>query len=230
MALFHSQIATEIRGSVGGLTFTRTSSGLTIRARATPTDPRPPRGLTTRGSFARLANLWPNLLTPTQRDDWNTYAANVTLTNSLGDAINVSGANMFLRTNQAAQQTAGGLYVDAPTTFNLGSYTAPTWFPQAPLNVGYVIEPLDAWANEDAAYLLVYQGIPQGPSVNFYASPWVFIEALPGSSTVPPLDTQLAVALRPFTAGQHLWFRSRVLRADGRLSNPTDSGPHVAIP
>jgi hypothetical protein len=114
----------DIRGTLQGWTFSRNKSGNT----ATPYR-RGPRLRTTlqtahRQHIAISAAAWRDL-TPTQRADWDTYAADPAqqLTNSMGDAYYASGFNWYVSLSTNLIRTGRSPIADAPTD---PTPTAPT--------------------------------------------------------------------------------------------------------
>ena len=119
-------ILTTMSGSLGGITAARNKGGQYLRARVVPVDPGSPAQTTLRTIFASLNVAWQTVLTQVQRDAWITYAANVTVVNRIGETVNLTGQNMYVRSNTPRVQ-AGFARVDAgPTSFNLGEFTDVT--------------------------------------------------------------------------------------------------------
>lgn len=218
--LFKSQLITQASGSVGGLTYSHNSGGLYTRARSIPTNPNSPQQATVRANMGALVNRWNAVLTDAQRDAWYVYAANVTVTNRLGDQVTISGPAHYTRSNQPRLQAGLSAIDDAPEVFNLGE-------------TGIVTGPVDAaadeidvtfgggetWVNTDGDLLLVWCSRPQNNTVNFFKGPYRFAGSIAGDATTPP-TSPTAIAL-PFAAaaGNKVFFRTRVTRADGRLSD-----------
>lgn len=220
--LFKSQVVTQASGSIGGTTFSHNGSGMYMRARAIPTNPNTPQQAAVRALVSSLSVQW-GLLTAAQRAAWDLYAANVTVTNRLGDQINLSGFNHYIRSNVPrlqADPTNLPRVDDAPTVFDLGNYTAPTIAASATVS-GYQVtfDNADDWANEDDAAMLVYGSRPMGASVNFFKGPFRFADAILGDATTAP--TSPASVVNPFTLtqDQKVGVRFQVTRADGRLSS-----------
>jgi hypothetical protein len=91
-------LVSEIKGSIGGVTFQGNPSGSIIRLR-----PHLSRASTTKQSAAHssLSNLlyqWQNI-TSVQRDDWNTFAALWVKTNKFGQDKTLTGLNWFTSVN-----------------------------------------------------------------------------------------------------------------------------------
>lgn len=217
---FKPVLGSEMSGSIGGITASHNLGGSYFRNRVIPTNPNTPQQQTIRSLVGQLTSLWLNTLTAAQRLAWETYAANVPLLNVLGEPINVTGLNMYVRSNVPRVQ-AGATRIDAgPTTFNLGDFTPITVVNATEagqtFDVGF--EAADDWAGEDDAHLLVYASRGQNASINYFKGPYRFAESVDGDSATPPTSPATMAAPFAFVAGQRLFFRGQVSRADGRLS------------
>lgn len=90
-------IATDIRGSVGGVTFTRSRTGAVARARVTPTASASPIASFERARHSVAVNHWRTVLTDAQRIVWNDAATTLRIPNKLGDLFSPSGFMLFMR-------------------------------------------------------------------------------------------------------------------------------------
>lgn len=216
---YRSALVTEASGSLGGFTASRNKGGLYFRARAIPTNPNSTYQQTVRSALAQLVTTWGSTLSAAQRAAWSTYAANTTVIGPLGTPIHNSGLNMYLRGNVSRLQTTLPRVDDGPTVYDLGGYTEPSiGFDATAGEIDVTFDNTDAWANEDDAAMLVYVSRPQGPGVEFFKGPYRLAGLIAGDSTTPP--TSPAAITLPFavTAGQRMFARIVVSRADGRLS------------
>jgi len=236
MALMKSQVATQISGSVGGVTYAHNKSGMYMRARSIPVQPDSAAQLQVRSALTALVNAWINDLTAANRAAWNLYAQNVSVTNPLGDQINNSGQNWYIGCNSVrlqgvAKLSTGLTRIDAgPTTYNRGDFTTPV----VVLSVasGVVLSGFsgDDWAAEDDAGMNVFLGAPQDATRNFYKGPFRMIDVALGDSGTPITSnttTTANAATRGYqlVAGQRVWVAVSVTRADGRLSSRRIIGP-----
>jgi len=84
MAKMLSQIATIIRGSVGGVTFTANQfQQIIMRAKTSPVNPSTTRQGWIRTALGAASQQW-NILTDTMREAWNDYADTLQFTGPLG--------------------------------------------------------------------------------------------------------------------------------------------------
>lgn len=221
MALFQSGIITASSGSLGGLTFSHNRGGMYVRARVVPVNPNTPQQSVVRQQMANLTNRWANILTAVQRDAWDTYAENVLLPGPLGDPRNVGGLGMFIRSNVPRTVAAVTTIDDAPVIFDTGGFTpvtAPTALDTGDL-IGFAFTNTDLWANEDDSHMLLFASRPQNPGINYFTGPYQFAGAIDGDGTTPPTSPASIANAFAFAAGQRVFFRVVVSRADARYSN-----------
>lgn len=217
---FKPLLGTELSGSVGGLTASHGLGGPYFRARVIPVNPGSPQQTLVRQIFGNLAALWTNILSQPQRDAWADYAANVTVLNPLGESINVTPLNMYIRSNTPRLQNGLSRVDDGPTIFNLGDFTAPTIISLTPptvLSLGFAVA--DAWVSEDGAAMLVYGSRNKGVAIKFFKGPYrAYPVQLLGDNAVPPTSPHAGTNPFNISAGNKVFLRVSVTRADGRLS------------
>lgn len=219
--IFKSAILTSGSGSLGGITASRNKGGLYLRARAIPTNPNSPQQALVRSILNFLSNRWGDVLAPSQRDAWETYAENVPVLNALGDPIQITGLNHYVRSWVPGLQAGVVLVDDAPTIFDLGLFTAPTFSFDSPaqeMDVSFAIT--DDWVNEDLAVMIISLARQQNTSINFFKGPYRFANTIDGDATTPPTSPVAIAAPFPCAVGNRCFAFARVLRADGRLSMP----------
>ena len=98
MAKYKGIVWSDARGKVNGLVYSRNTFGVYVRNLASPTQPRTPAQLNIRAIVQNLSRQWRDL-TPAQRDGWNALAAQVTLTDSLGNSYHPTGQQLFVGLN-----------------------------------------------------------------------------------------------------------------------------------
>lgn len=244
MALFKSQILTQASGSVGGTTFAHAKGGMYMRARSMPVNPNTPQQGLARAALTAAVGRWSSVLSPTQRAGWDLYAANVAVTNRLGDSVFLSGQNMYVRSNQVSVNATNkgignGLNYDAPPAlFNVGDYTTPFGVTaDAVSGLSISFENTDDWANNDAGVMFIYMGRPQSATRNYFRGPWRLVAGIIGDTAGPAPTSPYAVSLAntlvhgyPLIAGQQIIFESQVIQADGRLSSRRRLPPAIVTP
>lgn len=217
--LIDSPIISRGSGSLAGLTLSHNASGLYLRARTVPTNPNTAQQQAVRGFVSQLSSLWVSTLTQAERDKWKVYAANVTLTNPLGAAINVSGLNMYIRSNVPILQAGFARLDDAPVIFNLGDFgTVSMIATAATQDVFLAFTDTDEWVDEDDAAMMLYLSRPQNQSINFFKGPYRLAGTVDGDLALPPTTPATIAAPFAIAVDQKLFGRVQVFRADGRLS------------
>lgn len=219
--LYTSQIISEGRGSVGGLTFSRNRYGLYTRTRAVPVNPNSTRQTAVRAIFAALAGGWTGVLTQAQRDAWDLYGANVTWLNKLGQPVTLTGYSHFQRSNGAILAVPGTAVLDGPTTFSLpgADETFDATISEATQLISVVFDTALDWVGEDDAYLLVHMAQPRSGSRTFIGGPTRTAGSIDGDATTPPTSPQTIAVPFAVAAGQKTEVLARIIRADGRTSN-----------
>jgi hypothetical protein len=210
----------EIRGSLGGSVFARNRGGAYVRNRSVGINPQSVDQVRVRQVFSDLAVLWSSTLTESQRDAWEQYAANVPLINPLGEARQVTGLNMYVRSNALLLDTGGTRVDDAPTEFTVGPSFTPTITVDETTDEATVTD-LGGYdpATSDVVGLLVQQSPPQSPGVNFFRSPFRKIEGLQVTDLSTDLPATASLAF-PVATGQAVFIRTAVVTADGRVGVP----------
>lgn len=221
----------QMSGSIAGNVHARNRYGNYTRARTKPTNPNTAYQVAVRAGLTALTERWSETLTAAQRAAWNLYGSGVVMKNKLGESVNLSGFNHYIRSN-LTRQIVGALSVidDGPTVFTLPDKDttlagAPS---EATQQISVTFDNTLAWANEDGGHLEIYQGQPQNAQRNFFGGPWRRIKVLLGNSTTPPTSPEACDVLFTITEGQHQWIYARISRADGRLSETFRADAYVA--
>jgi len=208
-------------GAVGGVVYAKNRYGNYARNWAKPVNPNTSRQAAVRNTMAQLVQAWKDTLTETQRYQWNVYASNVQVKNRLGEDIYLSGFNQFCRSNLSILN-AGLTQVDGgPGILSLPNtdISLATAYAAGAQQVSVTFDDTLDWLDEAGGAMLIYVGQPVSESKSFFAGPYRYAGSIEGDDTTPP--TTPAVISTPFVvqAGQKLWTRARIVRADGRLSN-----------
>lgn len=222
MALFRSQIITDVSGSAGGLTFFRSKGGLAFRSRVVPVNPSTSLQLVVRNAMASVAASWRSL-TQSQRDGWDSYATNTPLPGKLGGTTNIGGEAMYCRCNVPRVQAGLSIVSDGPIATGTGdipgldldtfSASSPGGFaPTFDVGAGTL------WSNNAGAALLLYVSTgPFSAGISYFDGPWRFLSAILGNTTPPTSGTNIPLPFN-LVAGDKLAAYARVTRADGRLT------------
>lgn len=125
---------TDMRGSVGGNTHSRSKFGATVRAKTSPVQPRTSHARASRTQLTNVTNRWSQVLNTTQRAAWNAFALTQPTTNRFGQISYLSGQQWFNKLNITANAiTAANYQATPPAT---GTYPGITSLSLAAANAG----------------------------------------------------------------------------------------------
>ncbi len=217
---FKSNIVSQASGSIGGSTFSRNRYGMYIRSRSVPVNPNTERQNLVKTAMGTVTQAWINNITPVQRTGWSNYAAAIALVNTLGDTYKITGFNWFVATN--INRIAAGMtpVLAPPAELNRNSadegltisYVGTTGTATVNFTTGR------AWIGEDNSAVMIQVGNPVNETVNFYGGPWKMLGKIDGDSSTAPTAPHAIVNNIGASAGQKVFFRHRIIRADGRFS------------
>jgi len=157
-------------------------------------------------------------LTQAQRDAWEQYGSEVAWVNRLGQTITLKGMNHYVRTNTISVSLGFGRIDEAPVINDVGSaeLALGCTASQATQQLTITFDDAETWANEPGAFQHFYMGRPQNASIRFFKGPYRYVVSIAG--VTPAVSPLLASAPWVFGEGQRIWLQSRIMRADGRLS------------
>lgn len=210
---------TEMRGSIAGNVFARNKYCAYVRARTKPINRNSELQNNIRDTMGECRNLWFNTCDEGQRLAWATYAANVNMKNKLGETIQLSGYNHFVRSNSVRLYYGLAAVLPGPTVFSLpaadDSFACSGTVDDQKVEITW--DNAKVWATETGAYLFFYLGLPKDVTINFFGGPYRKLGRIVGKAEA---ETSPFLFAAPFTLGaaQKIWCRARISRADGRLS------------
>lgn len=211
---------TQMSGSIGGTTFARNRFGNYGRARTKPVNPNSPSQVVVRSALSYLTERWNGALMAAQRTAWETYAQAVSMKNRIGEVVNLTGFNHYVRSNMINKQLGLAIVDDAPTELVLPEKdsTFAAAISEASQKATITFDEELDWVDEDGAYLFIFQGVPQVGTRNYFRGPWHYMGKVTGNHTTPP-ETGVEIDVH-YTAveGQKVWFMARIVRADGRIT------------
>jgi len=220
----------QMSGSIAGDTFARNRYGNYARARTKPTNPNTSSQQLVRATLSELTTRWAQTLDAAQRAAWKLYGDSVVMKNRLGEAVYMTGFNHYIRSNANLVRLGLTPVDDGPVIFELPA-ADPTFaigITEDPQNITGTYDDTMAWAAETGGLLVMFQGQPQNAQRNFFAGPWKLWAAVEGVDAAPPASPKIQPAVFAIAEGQHVWCYARILRADGRLSEPFRADCFVA--
>jgi hypothetical protein len=106
MAIFKSAgLATDLSGSIAGLTFSHNRGGMYIRNRSIPTNPNSSKQQNIRTILSEQSAAW-RATSPSQKGAWNSWAKQNPITNAIGAQITLTGHQAFVQLNHRIVQSA----------------------------------------------------------------------------------------------------------------------------
>jgi hypothetical protein len=168
--------------------------------------------------MSALTNYWFNGLTGDERTGWETYAANVPVTNRVGAQIFLTGLNWYFAMNSLRDQAGGDItwLAEAPTIFNLASFDIGTvTASEATQGISAQYTAGSDWEDDDGA-LMGYLTRPQNGTINYNNLPYRYAGCVYGITATPPPSPALFPAPFPFVEGQKLFLRVNCINPDGR--------------
>lgn len=212
---------TDIRGSMGGTTFSRCAGGNYIRNRTTPVNPRSPLQSERRAAVAYVTKFWSDQLNDQQRTDWRAYASATTWTNRLGQTIEINGLAAFLRVNALQRLIPSTLISEAPTAVGHAGGVSFTFAAESDTSKIQLAEPTGSFdMDTDIHTLWLFQGIPAEPGRIATPKGFKYIGRAWGSSGTPlsfPLEFDSAYTMR---ADQFVTVKATFQDEHYRISGP----------
>lgn len=221
MGLYSSgPIVGEIRGSVGGTTFSRNRFGPYARQRSVPVNPNSGRQVGARARLAAAADIWSSVLSVVQRDAWRLFGDNVAWINGLGMPVSLPGFQHFIREHSAFVQAGVAVVLDGPVIFTLPQ-ADPAFvasISEATQLISVVFDTNLGWVDEDDAVMTIHMNQPRGEGRDFIGPPMRFAGVILGDNTTPPTSPQTIAVPYGVAVSQNTQVGYRIGRADGRLS------------
>jgi len=213
---------TDIRGSIGGNTFSRSKSGNYIRARKKPVNPRSNLQESRRAAASMLSREWGKTLTEVQRAAWRAYADATNWTNSLGQTITIPGLSAFLRTGAMLVLAGESYQATAPTESGSAGAVDYTFTATEDDQKIVLTEPTAPWdkdTNDD--FVLFFQGLTQPAGRIAVPGLFNFLGKLEGDDTTPPTFPHEFSSKFTFNEDNQITIASVHLDALGRVSGRT---------
>lgn len=123
--LFGNGVA-EMRRSIAGNTFSRNKGGAYARQRVRPINPQTPEQIAARERISLLSKRWGVSLTQPQRDAWTAFAEINTVVDVLGQNLQLSGIQMYIKLNARILVVSGTIIDDAPLNQDVSQIVTAT--------------------------------------------------------------------------------------------------------
>lgn len=106
-------IVTDVRNKVGGVVFSKSPFGSTIRRKVSPVNPRSVNQNGIRANLSSGAKRFTNVLTSAQQDAWTAFAPLHQVHDVFGNLITLTGLQIFSQVN-GVLHTIGAAHLDNP--------------------------------------------------------------------------------------------------------------------
>jgi hypothetical protein len=191
--LFRSQVYTDARGSIGGVTYTRNRAGLIARGRVKPIDPQSADQIASRSRFADLASDFKGL-TDQERAAWDNYALLHPYFNKLGEPVRLTANAMYLAYNAPRAVVGLGSLANAavasgPSSLDdhIGSYAVTEVPAGGTITVEWTTGP--TWAGLATGRLAIFASKPQSADRATPVGGYRFVKVVNGSTSSAPVTS-----------------------------------------
>ena len=181
-------IATDARGKVAGIVYSKNRNGAYVRQKVSPTQAPSARRNTVRETLGGLASFFSGSLTAAQVAAWNYFALNNPVTDVFGRVMTLSGINAFCQLNGIIINCGGTQIDDPPASLAITPLTSATVTldtdPSDVLSIAYTPTPLGAniklqvWAT---------QPLPTGRTFTGNYKRWLMVSAAAAASPLNAL-------------------------------------------
>lgn len=176
-------IATDARGKIAGVVYSKNASGAYIRQKVSPTQSLTTRRGLVRARLTNLAKYWSATLTPAQIAAWNAFAKNNPVTDVFGRTQTLSGIQTFCRLNAQILNVAGTQIDDPPASLTIAGITTLTATAAAgtpAFSLAFGPSPLDT---NVCLNVFATQQLPNGRTFTKSFMRWIF--ATSAAATTP---------------------------------------------
>lgn len=209
----------DIRGSIGGTTFSRGGGGAIARNNPKPCNPRSAAQSTRRANLAYLSQLWASTSMATYRNGWMDYAAGTNWTNKVGTQALITGLAAFVRLNSIELLIGNPVRLAAPT--ELGHAGTPTFTllaDGADLSLK-VSQPTAPWVNNaNEYYIAFFAYAPVSAGRVSLANQRLYLGTAASSSGAPPAWPKSMTSSFQFSNGQNISVAGVMIDPDFRMS------------
>lgn len=113
----------DARNKLGGHVLSKNKGGSFIRRKVSPTQPFTAAQRLIRGILTSLARAWGGVLTDAQRASWKAFADTHPITDVFGQAIKLTGEQMYVSLNNVIQFLGGTIIAVPPATLTVAAIT-----------------------------------------------------------------------------------------------------------
>jgi hypothetical protein len=185
-------IATDARGKVAGIVYSKNAAGAYIRQKVSPTQSLTTRRGLVRSRMTNLAKFWSASLTATQVAAWNSFAKNNPVTDVFGRSQTLSGIQTYCRLNAVILNVGGTQIDDPPASLTIQGITTITATAAAgtpALSIAFGPSPLDT---NVCLNVFATQQLPVGRTFTKPFMRWIFASAAAATTPANVLSSYTA--------------------------------------
>lgn len=207
-------IATDARGKVAGVVYSKNASGAYIRQKVSPTQSLTTRRGAVRSRITNLSKYWSATLTPEQITAWNAFAKNNPVSDVFGRSQTLSGIQTFCRLNATIINVGGVQIDDPPGSLTIAGITTITVTATAGapdvLSIAFGPTPLDANVRLN---IFATQPLPSGRTFTKSFMRWLVSSS---AAAATPFNAAAAYLAKfgAMTAGTKIGFLVNVVNED----------------
>lgn len=214
------ELASDVRGSIDGVTYSRNRNGAYVRSRVSPVNPNTPDQSQARFDFGSIATNYRGL-SDGERSGWQTLGQSMIRTDSLGQSYNLTGLQAYMSVNRIRQLFGQTETPTAPTLPVIPNFTTLTGTfdggtPE--LSIAFTPTPLTGYR------LLIEATRPVSAGINFFArSAYKLIVGTTAAPTSPrAFESEYATAYGGLDLTQYVGSRVnfRITMVDGTTYVP----------
>lgn len=215
-------IAGALSGSAGGITASHNKGGQYFRLRSIPTNPSSTKQQEVRAILASQSQGWADR-TDAERNAWENWAQENTITNALGDSILMSGHQAYIKLNSRLDLD-GDTLLTVPPIINAPA-ALESAVQAADIGVGAVDLTFTATPLPATVKLWMTAAVTNSPGISFIKNLLRFVGTSAAAET-SPFDNQTLIeaVFGALIVGQTLTVRAATFDvATGLLSVPLES-------
>lgn len=185
-------IATDARGKIAGVVYSKNAAGAYIRQKVSPTQSLTTRRGLVRARMTNLSKYWSATLTPAQVLAWNAFSKNNPVTDVFGRTQTLSGIQTFCRLNAQILNVGGTQIDDPPASLTIQGITTITVTAAAgtpALSIAYGPTPLDTNVKLN---VFATQQLPSGRTFTKSFMRWIFHSAAAAATPANVLSAYTA--------------------------------------
>lgn len=212
-------IVSDIRGSIGGETYSRNPGGLYVKARSSPAQPASAYRDTVQAALTALTQAWSGTLTESQRTGWRQYAKTWPDHNRLGQVIQHTGFNHFVRCNFYFYVAYSSIQFSNPPEAGPAHLPQFTFTANSGTNQVTIALPMVSYPTPPVwQFLFLYIGKEVNTGRNYYSTPWRWRSHNYWNGTIWTHDPWVVSTPWNITSGKKLFCKMATVLEHGETS------------